>query len=84
MTGFIAGERLVAVGDSITEGYDSSNFSTTAWPPQLWAMLGSNDAAYEVFNYGVSGRTMMKVNRIFRIPIFLFLSCHHHYIFYIY
>ena len=40
--------RIVAVGDSITEGYDSSDEATKAWPAQLQAMLGDNTSAYEV------------------------------------
>lgn len=52
--------RIVAVGDSITEGGDSSDYATMSWPAQLFNMLGANSNTYEVLNYGVSGRTMMK------------------------
>ena len=51
--------RIVAVGDSITEGYCSSDNKKMAWPAQLMDMLWDNDK-YEVINLGLGGRTMMK------------------------
>ena len=56
------GLRIIAVGDSITEGACSSNPALKSWPKQFSDMLGGNNTAtYEVINYGLGGRTMMKV-----------------------
>jgi lysophospholipase L1-like esterase len=41
-------------------GSCSSDESTKSWPAQLFDMLGQDESQYEVYNYGVSGRTMMK------------------------
>ena len=50
--------KIIAVGDSITEGVCSSDESTHSWPSQLQDMLKKEEHVIE--NYGVSGRTMMK------------------------
>jgi len=47
--------RIACIGNSITEGVGAT--STTCYPPQLASMLGSH---YEVKNFGVSGRTLLK------------------------
>ena len=47
------------VGDSITYGYGSADPATDSYPSQFAKMLG-DDSKYEVHNFGVSGRTMMK------------------------
>ena len=52
-------KRIIAVGDSITEGFTSSNQKTKSWPAQLMNML-HDTSKYEVLKLGVSGRTMMK------------------------
>jgi lysophospholipase L1-like esterase len=46
---------IACVGDSITQGYLSTNGAT--YPNQLQKMLGS---AYKVVNFGAGGRTMLK------------------------
>jgi acyl-CoA thioesterase I len=51
--------KIVAVGDSITEGACSSDEGTHSWPAQLHNILNDEDK-YTVKNLGVSGRTMMK------------------------
>ena len=51
--------RIVAVGDSITDGYLSSDRKTKSWPAQLMNML-YDTSKYEVINLGIGGRTMMK------------------------
>ena len=51
--------KIVAVGDSITEGFCSSDESTHSWPAQLHDIL-NDENKYTVQNLGVSGRTMMK------------------------
>ena len=51
--------KIIAVGDSITEGAMASDESTHSWPAQLQDILKDKDQ-YVVENYGVSGRTMMK------------------------
>ena len=51
--------RIVAVGDSITEGYCSSYPMTKSYPYQLMNMLEDNNK-FEVINLGLGGRTMMK------------------------
>ena len=50
--------RIIAVGDSITEGMCSSDQSKT-YPSQLMNML-KDESKFEVINLGLSGRTMMK------------------------
>eukprot|EP01043_Picozoa_sp_COSAG02_P058170 COSAG02_NODE_7195_length_3126_cov_1.920714_2_plen_431_part_00 len=47
--------NIACVGDSITQGYLSTNGAT--YPNQLQKMLGS---AYKVMNFGAGGRTMLK------------------------
>jgi len=47
--------KVACVGNSITEGYGVKDGRT--YPVQLQALLGN---AYEVQNYGVSGRTLLK------------------------
>ena len=51
--------KIVAVGDSITEGTCSSDESTHSWPAQLHDILNDEDG-YTVQNLGVGGRCMMK------------------------
>ena len=55
-------EKIAAVGDSITEGACSSDETKHAYPVQLANMLtnGDGDAEWEVTNFGVGGRTMLK------------------------
>lgn len=48
--------RIACVGDSITEGSAASSPSKS-YPAQLQTVLGS---AFEVKNFGVSGRTLLK------------------------
>ena len=52
-------KKIVAVGDSITEGVCSSDEATHSWPSQLNDIFNDQDS-YSVQNLGVSGRTMMK------------------------
>lgn len=47
--------NVACVGDSITQGYLSTNGAD--YPHQLQNMLGSD---YKVFNFGAGGRTMLK------------------------
>lgn len=47
-----------AVGDSITYGSCSSDPSSRAYPPQMADMV--NNASRTIYNFGVSGATMMK------------------------
>lgn len=49
--------RVAAVGNSITYGYGVFNREKNAYPSQLQSILGSE---YEVRNFGVSGRTLLK------------------------
>lgn len=51
--------RIIAVGDSITWGSCSTDIKTKAWPVQLMNML-HDTTKYEVINFGLPGRTMMK------------------------
>lgn len=51
--------KIVAVGDSITYGYLSSNPALYSWPKQLENMINHKDK-FEIVNLGVSARTMMK------------------------
>ena len=51
--------RIIAVGDSITWGSCSTDIKTKAWPVQLMNML-HDTTKYEVINFGLGGRTMMK------------------------
>lgn len=46
---------VACVGDSITEGYASSNGTYCSWPSVLQRMLWRD---YVIVNYGVSGKTM--------------------------
>lgn len=49
--------RVACVGDSITFGAGIKNREQNSYPAQLQALLGSR---YEVRNFGVSGRTLLK------------------------
>ena len=53
--------KIVAVGDSITEGAGASDCcsrdAANSWPGQLKTML-NDDSKYEILNLGLSGRTM--------------------------
>jgi len=49
--------KVACCGDSITQGWASSNTSTCSYPAQLQNMLGSG---YDVRNYGSGGLTAMK------------------------
>ena len=49
--------RVACVGDSITFGYGLKDFMHDSYPAVLGRMLGNG---YDVRNYGVSARTMMK------------------------
>ncbi|MBC8571084.1 GDSL-type esterase/lipase family protein [Zongyangia hominis] len=44
--------RVLCVGDSITEGYGSSDFNNKSYPAQLQSILGDG---YTVYNAGVGG-----------------------------
>lgn len=52
--------RLIAVGDSITHGYMSTDVDTKSWPAQLDAMHGPWAETLEVFNLGTDGATARK------------------------
>ena len=49
--------RITCIGASITEGYGTSQGHATSYVGQMAGMLGSD---YSVFNYGASGRTMIR------------------------
>ncbi len=49
--------KVACVGNSITYGYGIKNRDSMNYPVQLQRMLGSH---YEVRNFGVSGRTLLK------------------------
>jgi lysophospholipase L1-like esterase/dienelactone hydrolase len=49
--------KVICIGASITYGAGIENRSENSYPARLQAMLGKN---YEVYNYGVSGNTMLK------------------------
>ena len=49
--------KIACVGDSITYGYGIQNREEFAYPSQLAKILGDS---YEVRNFGVSGRTVLK------------------------
>lgn len=49
--------KIACVGDSITYGYGIQNREEFAYPSQLAKILGDG---YEVRNFGVSGRTVLK------------------------
>ncbi len=49
--------KVACVGDSITEGSGLSSPSTESYPAKLQRLLGTD---YQVKNYGVSGRTLLK------------------------
>jgi len=49
--------KIACVGDSITEGSGLSSPSTQSYPARLQRLLGTN---YNVRNFGVSGRTLLK------------------------
>lgn len=50
--------KVACVGDSITEGWASTNTETQSYPVQLQKLLGDE---YEVKNFSKGGRTAMKV-----------------------
>ena len=49
--------RVACVGDSITEGVGTLHRETGSYPAQLQSLLGPK---WEVHNFGVSGRTMLR------------------------
>lgn len=49
--------RIACIGNSITYGSGLADRSKESYPAQLQALLGPG---YEVFNFGVSGATMLK------------------------
>ena len=49
--------RVACIGASITYGAGIKDREKNCYPAQMQALLGDN---YEVLNYGVSGRTMLK------------------------
>lgn len=49
--------RIACVGDSITEGFGSSDPSTRSYPAVLQELLAD---AYQVTNYGIGGSTLMR------------------------
>lgn len=49
--------KVATIGDSITLGVGASDRKTTSYPVVLGTFLGEN---YEVTNFAVSGRTLMK------------------------
>jgi sialate O-acetylesterase len=49
--------KVACVGDSITEGVGAKDKKTGTYPAQLQMLLGSG---YQVRNFGVSARTMLK------------------------
>ena len=49
--------RVACVGDSITAGAGASDRKTTGYPPVLACLLGEG---YEVRNFGIGGRTLLK------------------------
>lgn len=50
--------KVACVGDSITEGWASTNLDTQSYPAHLQKLLGDG---YDVRNFGIGGRTAMKV-----------------------
>lgn len=57
-TGFAQSKiRIACIGNSITFGSGLKDRSKESYPAQLQALLGRG---YEVFNFGVSGATMLK------------------------
>lgn len=50
--------RVACCGDSITEGWTSSDLDTCSYPAQLQKML--DPAKYEVKNFGIGGRCALK------------------------
>src|SRR5215212_6867855 len=49
--------KVACVGDSITEGTGLASPATESYPARLQKLLGTN---YNVRNFGVSGRTLLK------------------------
>jgi lysophospholipase L1-like esterase len=49
--------KVACIGDSITQGSGLSNPALESYPAKLQGLLG---AEYQVRNYGVSGRTLLK------------------------
>lgn len=52
-----APQKVACIGDSITEGAGLSSPATESYPGKLQRLIG---AEYQVRNYGVSGRTLLK------------------------
>lgn len=54
--------RVACIGNSITEGDGLSSKTLDSYPPQLEMLLGENKDGdhYDVINFGLSGRTMLK------------------------
>lgn len=50
-------EKIICIGASITEGVGTGDHSKNSFPAQLGTLLGDK---YEVLNYGVSGRTLLR------------------------
>ncbi len=50
--------KIACIGDSITEGYDTSEFRETSYPAFLKQMIDSSK--YEILNAGKSGATLRK------------------------
>ena len=50
-------KKIVCIGASITEGVGTGDHSKNSFPAQLETLLGNE---YEVLNYGVSGRTLLR------------------------
>lgn len=50
--------KVACVGDSITEGWASTDLNTQSYPAHLKNLLGDG---YDVRNFGIGGRTAMKV-----------------------
>ena len=57
--GYIAGQslRIACIGNSITEGMGIADKAKDSYPAQFGQMLGEG---YDVRNFGVSGRTMLR------------------------
>ena len=49
--------KVACIGNSITEGYGIENPAENSYPAQMQRMLGRN---YQVKNFGVSGRTLLR------------------------
>jgi len=58
-TGFAADIKVACVGNSITYGYGLNSPYYESYPTQLDTLLGTG---YEVSNFGVSGKTMIRAS----------------------